>query len=62
MTGSSDCTGDFGFTGEVDDPIIEDSAVSKDYSLFSGNGNPFEVPQCTWFAWAWDKILSSLWI
>ncbi|GEM_PF-5538949 len=52
MTGSSDCTGDFGFTGEVDDPIIEDSAVSKDYSLFSGNGNPFAVPQCTWFAWA----------
>lgn len=52
ITGSTSCTGEFGFTGEVDKPIKEENKISLDYNLFAGNGNPFSIPQCTWFAWA----------
>ena len=44
--------GSFGFNGSVKDPIKVDDQRSTDYSIMNVPGNPFAVPQCTWFAWA----------
>lgn len=44
--------GSFGFNGNIKDPIKEENATSTDYSRMAVPGNPFAIPQCTWFAWA----------
>lgn len=44
--------GSFGFNGNIKDPIKEENATSTNYSQMAVPGNPFAIPQCTWFAWA----------
>ena len=45
-------TSDVGFTGEVKNAIKLDSFVTDNWSKFTVSGNPFSMPQCTYFAWS----------
>lgn len=43
---------DRGYRGKLDEAIVFDSFVTKNYDRFLNNKNPFTVGQCTWFAWS----------
>ena len=41
-----------GYTGEVANAIKEDSFLTSNWDKFKVAGNPFSMPQCTYFAWS----------
>lgn len=43
---------DSGYAGEVNNAIKLDSFVTNNWSKFTVAGNPFTMPQCTYFAWS----------
>ncbi len=45
-------TSDSGYAGEVNNAIKLDSFVTSNWSKFTVAGNPFSMPQCTYFAWS----------
>ncbi len=45
-------TSDSGYIGEVKNAIKLDSFVTNNWSKFTIAGNPFSMPQCTYFAWS----------
>ncbi len=45
-------TSDSGYIGEVKNAIKLDSFVTDNWSKFTVAGNPFSIPQCTYFAWS----------
>ena len=43
---------DKGYTGSLEDAILFDNFITKNYDRFTHPNNPFTVGQCTWFAWS----------
>lgn len=41
-----------GYTGEISNAIKEDSFLTSNWDKFKVAGNPFSMPQCTYFAWS----------
>ena len=42
---------DKGYEGSVDDAILYENFVTKNYKKFLHKDNPFPIGQCTWLAW-----------
>ena len=52
-SGNTACTsGSDGLIGEVSNALKYDNYTSTDWSSFIVAGNPFSMPQCTYFAWS----------